>query len=464
MLSPIIYLSALTPAPLDVDFLTEVYPIFEAHCIECHGPQKQKGSLRLDTRAGLFEGDEDFIPVVPGEPDLSTVIEMITLDADDPDLMPKKADKLSDEDIATIQTWIEEGATWEQPPVAAVRPNPLALPSLSPEQIVARDKALAALSTAGVRVDRIAENSEALEVNLSLFRGKGADDRVSLLTGLEPVLVWANLAGTDLSDKGLAKLADFKALRRMNLSGTAITDSGLARIADLGELRSLNLYGTAVSDAGLEHLAALGSLERLYLWGTAVTSEAAIAFQARHPGAIVNTGADLVLEQIVTVATINTECPVTGKPIDVAFVALVNDKKVGLCCAKCKSIFEADPETYLAKLVVQKPSPVNELCPVSGEPIVADYTSLVGEDLVGFCCGKCKAAFDAAPDEFLKKLGIKKDTPKLNSTCPVSGEPVDAAVTSVYKGRTVALCCKKCKQAFDAEPESFADKLGDFQN
>ncbi|MDP6939040.1 MAG: c-type cytochrome domain-containing protein [Planctomycetota bacterium] len=515
MLSTLISLTLASPAPIDVDFLKDVYPILEAHCIDCHGPKKQKGDLRLDQRAGLFEGDEDFIPVVPGKPDQSTVIELITLDADDPDLMPKKADKLSDEDIAILRTWIEEGAAWEQPPVREVKVDPLALPPLSEEQIAVRDKALVALNGAGVRVQLIAENHTALEVNLSLSRDEGTDGQVALLAGLEPVLVWANFAGTKLTDAGLNKLADFGALRRLNLSGTAITDAGLASLAKLGELRSLNLYGTGVTDAGLKHLESLPSLERLYLWGTNVTPEAAKVFQASHPASKVNTGAELVVTEIATEISINTECPITSKAVSAAFVVLMEDQRVGLCCAECKAAFEADPSPHLVKLglkeagpvnevcpVSDKPivagctsevggtlvgfccgkckaafdadpnphlvklglknaGPVNEVCPVSGKPIVAGCTSEVGGTLVGFCCGKCKAAFDEAPAKFLEKLGIEAEKPKLNAQCPVSGKAVDVAVTSEYKARTVAFCCGNCKKAFDADPGSFAEKLGD---
>ncbi|MEO2161983.1 MAG: c-type cytochrome domain-containing protein, partial [bacterium] len=63
MLSTLLSLTLASPAPVDVDFLKDVYPILEANCIECHGPKKQKGDIRFDMREGLFEGDEDFIPI-----------------------------------------------------------------------------------------------------------------------------------------------------------------------------------------------------------------------------------------------------------------------------------------------------------------------------------------------------------------------------------------------------------------
>ena len=50
MLSTLVSLTLVSPVPSDVDFLKDVYPIFEAHCIECHGPKKQKGGDRERTR------------------------------------------------------------------------------------------------------------------------------------------------------------------------------------------------------------------------------------------------------------------------------------------------------------------------------------------------------------------------------------------------------------------------------
>jgi mono/diheme cytochrome c family protein len=39
------------PQPL-VDFARDVYPVLQRSCIECHGPEKQKGGLRLDLPVG----------------------------------------------------------------------------------------------------------------------------------------------------------------------------------------------------------------------------------------------------------------------------------------------------------------------------------------------------------------------------------------------------------------------------
>ena len=53
-----------TPA---VDFEKSIWPIFQAHCISCHGPDSQQGELRLDGRAAIVQGGISGPAVVPGQ-------------------------------------------------------------------------------------------------------------------------------------------------------------------------------------------------------------------------------------------------------------------------------------------------------------------------------------------------------------------------------------------------------------
>ena len=51
-----------------VDFEKEILPIFTDNCFDCHGPDKQKGELRLDSRVSLLKGgDTGFPAIVPGD-------------------------------------------------------------------------------------------------------------------------------------------------------------------------------------------------------------------------------------------------------------------------------------------------------------------------------------------------------------------------------------------------------------
>ena len=95
-----------------VDFEKEIRPIFEANCLKCHGPEKQKAEFRVDQRAVMLKGGDSGHPgIVPGNPKGSGLIDAIK--GTDPDMiMPPKGDPLPAAQIALIERWITEGAQW----------------------------------------------------------------------------------------------------------------------------------------------------------------------------------------------------------------------------------------------------------------------------------------------------------------------------------------------------------------
>jgi mono/diheme cytochrome c family protein len=105
--------AATVPAAQHVDFATQVFPILEARCLECHGPRKVRGKLRLDTREHVFDPARRSQWVIePGRPELSELMRRVTLPAEDDDRMPNKGPPLEAEQIETLRAWIAQGAQW----------------------------------------------------------------------------------------------------------------------------------------------------------------------------------------------------------------------------------------------------------------------------------------------------------------------------------------------------------------
>ncbi len=100
----------------DIEFARDVRPIFESHCISCHGLQKQESNFRLDLRSSAMEGGDFGEPaIVPGNADESPLIQYVS--GDDSDLMmpPESAvdtKALTPQQINTLKTWIAHGAEW----------------------------------------------------------------------------------------------------------------------------------------------------------------------------------------------------------------------------------------------------------------------------------------------------------------------------------------------------------------
>ncbi|MFP6618723.1 MAG: DUF1553 domain-containing protein [Pirellulaceae bacterium] len=95
-----------------VDFQRQIAPILKSRCLGCHGPQKQESGFRVDRRTSLLRGGDYGEPaMVPGDPSKGTLLSAIK--ATDPDFrMPPEGALLSKQQVALIERWVKEGATW----------------------------------------------------------------------------------------------------------------------------------------------------------------------------------------------------------------------------------------------------------------------------------------------------------------------------------------------------------------
>jgi len=93
-------------------FETTVRPVLASSCVKCHGPQKQSGGLRLDSRAAILEGGDSGPAVVPGDPGESLLVMAISHE-DDALKMPPKGPLQPDQRKA-LTAWIAAGAPWPE--------------------------------------------------------------------------------------------------------------------------------------------------------------------------------------------------------------------------------------------------------------------------------------------------------------------------------------------------------------
>ncbi|MFT4586835.1 MAG: formylglycine-generating enzyme required for sulfatase activity/mono [Candidatus Binatia bacterium] len=105
--------TAFQASARDIDFKKHVKPVLEAACVGCHNADKDKGDLRLDTKATFLKGGESGPAVIPGKPDESLLYKLASMSADEDDVMPPKAvDHLSKRQLDVLKEWIEQGAKW----------------------------------------------------------------------------------------------------------------------------------------------------------------------------------------------------------------------------------------------------------------------------------------------------------------------------------------------------------------
>ncbi len=96
-------------------FEQKVRPIFEAKCLNCHGPKQQKSSYRIDVREiAIKGGDHGESAIVPGRSQESRLFEYVSSEETDFRMPPKESNlaRLNQFEIEVIRQWIDRGAIW----------------------------------------------------------------------------------------------------------------------------------------------------------------------------------------------------------------------------------------------------------------------------------------------------------------------------------------------------------------
>jgi len=93
-----------------VDFQRQIRPIFAQNCLTCHGADKQRGGLRLDSAAAVREGGNSGLAIVPGKSAQSRLIQAVTGSNPDVAHMPPKGKDLDETQVTLLRRWIDAGA------------------------------------------------------------------------------------------------------------------------------------------------------------------------------------------------------------------------------------------------------------------------------------------------------------------------------------------------------------------
>lgn len=286
-----------------------IHPMIKQRCQSCHNEDKTKGGLRIDTREKFLEGGDEGPVFVANNLDESLLYHRVTLPEDHDDHMPPEGKRqLTEDQIAIIGWWIEQGAPMDQTVAeldlsedireileeqfgpmdeAAQGVFALSVPAADPE-------AVQSLLTRNGRALPIAQEQNLLQVSFAKDSTPFANGDMQLLASLAEQVTWLDLRNTDISD--FSSLSQLTHLSRLHLEQSAVQDDDLANISGLQYLEYLNLYGTDITDEGLKHLENLPALKTLYLWQSKVSKEGAEALAQKIPGLEINLGWDQTIK------------------------------------------------------------------------------------------------------------------------------------------------------------------------
>ncbi|MBI5767965.1 MAG: hypothetical protein HZA93_09220 [Verrucomicrobia bacterium] len=269
-----LFLAALPLRAAPATFATRVAPALEKHCAVCHGAEKQKAKLRLDSYAAIVAGADSGPVLKAGDPKESELHRRITLPPHDDDFMPSDGKPpLSALDVKVIERWIAAGAPesaeFDAPAAPVVR---VAEPA-APDYLPRLDQARKLATTLGVRlVPRSRVTTDGLVLRTASAPRQCDDALLAKLAPVADLIVEAELSRTRVTDAGLRAVATWSNLQRLDLARTGVTSAGVAALAPLAKLESINLTGTKVDERGVSALKANPRLTRIWTFGTPVAS------------------------------------------------------------------------------------------------------------------------------------------------------------------------------------------------
>jgi uncharacterized membrane protein/mono/diheme cytochrome c family protein len=263
-----------------------IQPLLKNRCYSCHGSEKQKGKLRLDLEAYILKGGEEGNTIIKGKADDSELIRRLLLPgSNEKHMPPKEKPQLSQDEIALLHWWINNGAGFNDKIKALKQPDNIkaVLAALEkgtagtvtdkladiPEKEVdpANGKHLKSLNNAGVMIVPVAQNSNYLTANF-INAHSTADSVMNALKSVKDQLAWLKLEHKSVNDQTLKSIKDCRSLIRLSLNNTKVTDKGLENLKNMEQLQSLSLVGTKVTAKGLVQLSKLKKLKFLYLYQT----------------------------------------------------------------------------------------------------------------------------------------------------------------------------------------------------
>ncbi|WP_336514345.1 c-type cytochrome domain-containing protein [Pollutibacter soli] len=284
-----------------------VMRIINKKCVSCHGPDKQKGKLRLDREEFILKGGKDGLVIKAGSPEESELIKRILLPLNDDDHMPPKEKKqLTPDELELLHWWIKTGADFNKKVMEYAQTDSIksmllgfqTSGQISPKEeliipktqvAAARLTLLDSLKKSGVLVQKIDPNNNYLSVSFLNTRGS-SDSILHLVSDLKDQVLFLNLSGKKISDSSVQKIGELQALRKLYLQYSDVNDTTISKLNSLQNLEYLNLVGTPVTYKGLESIKDLRSLKQLFLFQSGVTPSSYQNAQLLFPKAGIDTG------------------------------------------------------------------------------------------------------------------------------------------------------------------------------
>jgi len=244
-----------------------IQSVLNQKCVSCHGPDKEKGYLRLDSPEHILAGGESG-DILGGN---SMMMSLIHLPIEEDGHMPPEGKvQLTKEEIDLLDEWIKSGADFNKLLKDSEKEFLMDinnyLVSVNQEKINPDDLPdLGEFNTDYCTVNYLFNGSEKVEVNF--FQASFYNQKtLSNLLKIKDKIVQLNIQNMPLRADDLDIIIQFENLEKVNLNSTGLSIRELESLKKMELLRSLSICGIEFTEEQLSDFLADSKFEMINIW------------------------------------------------------------------------------------------------------------------------------------------------------------------------------------------------------
>jgi len=287
-----------TSAPVQeinkVDSTLTVYekaiaPILEQKCVGCHGPEKVKGKLQLNTPEFIIKGGKDGNLLNSINNQEALLLQRIHLpNADEKHMPPDGKLQLTLEELNLLNRWVKAGGDFKKKLNELTNTDTLALlvnaykaPKKGEDNNKNNAPDLKVYNTSYCTVNYSYFGSE--EIFVDFFQGSFY--KTESLKKLEPIkekVASLNMQGMPLTKEDIGIISSFSNLRKLNLNYTKLSLNDLLPLKGLLKLKNISICGIDLNPTTLASFIEKSPFTLVHIWNNKAVEKEYAALMASN--------------------------------------------------------------------------------------------------------------------------------------------------------------------------------------
>ena len=250
-----------------------IAPILTQKCVSCHGPDKVKGKLQLQSPELIIKGGKDGNILTSFHNEEALLLQRIHLpNADEKHMPPDGKLQLTLEELTLLTKWVKAGGNFTKKISELAKTDSLAILAMAYKAPAkgSGDKKnnapdLKEFNSNYLTVNYLYSGSEDIEVNFF----QGTFYKIEQLKNLEKIkdkIVSLNMQGMPITKEDLAIIVQFTRLKKLNLNYTNLQIADLQVLKNISGLTNLSICGIEVNQSSLKILLEKAPFTEVHVW------------------------------------------------------------------------------------------------------------------------------------------------------------------------------------------------------